>query len=104
MHVQVINFQLKDLSDSEYRKVCDELAPAFAAVPGLQGKIWLANPEANTYGGVYLWRDQEAMQEFSKTELFKSVASHPNLAGLTSTDFAVIESPTRVCGGFITTT
>ena len=44
MHVQIINFQLKDMSDSEYRKVCDDLAPAFAAVPGLVAKVWLASP------------------------------------------------------------
>lgn len=104
MHVQIINFQLKDMSDSDYRKVCDDLAPAFASVPGLMAKVWLASPATNTYGGVYLWRDQEAMQEYSKTELFKSVASHPNLAGITSTDFEAIESPTRVCRGFITAT
>ena len=101
MHVQIINFQLKDMSDAEYRKVCGDLAPAFASVPGLVAKEWLANLSTNTYGGVYHWLDREAMEEFSKTELFKSVASHPNLAGITSTDFEMIEGPSSVTGGLI---
>jgi len=101
MHVQIINFQLKDLSDPDYRKVCDELAPAFASVAGLMAKVWIASPTSNTYGGVYYWRDREAMQEFGKTELFRSVANHPNLSGITSTDFDVIEGPTRVNRGLL---
>ncbi len=104
MHIQIINFQLKDLSASDYRKVCGDLAPAFASVPGLVAKEWLANPAANTYGGVYHWRDREAMVEFSKTELFQSVATHPNLAGITSTDFEVMEGPTRVTRGLVEAT
>ena len=63
-------------------------------------KVWIAAPTSNTYGGVYYWRDREAMQEFGKTELFQSVANHPNLSGITSTDFEVIEGPTRVNHGF----
>jgi quinol monooxygenase YgiN len=101
MHVQIINFQLKGMTDTEYRKVCDDLAPAFASVPGLMAKVWLADSSANTYGGVYLWRDRKAMEEYCKTELFQSVASHPNLAEITSTDYEVIEAPTRVCRGLI---
>jgi hypothetical protein len=89
------------MSDLEYRKVCDALAPAFAAVSGLMAKVWLADSSTNTYGGVYFWRDREAMQEYSKSELSQSVASHPNLSGITSIDFEVIEPPTRVCRGFI---
>ncbi len=104
MHIQIINFQLKEMSDSEYRKVCGDLAPAFAAVPGLVAKEWLADPIANVYGGVYHWRDREAMVEYSKSELCQAVMSHPNLAGITSTDFEVIEQPTSVTRGLAVTT
>jgi hypothetical protein len=101
MHVQIINFQLKDMSEADYLKTCDQLAPAFATVAGLMAKVWIADSAKNTYGGVYLWKDREAMEGFGKTELFNSVATHPNLAGITSTDFAVIEAPTRVDRGYI---
>jgi hypothetical protein len=45
MHIQMINFQLSGVTEAEYVALCDELAPAFAAVPGLVRKVWLANSE-----------------------------------------------------------
>jgi heme-degrading monooxygenase HmoA len=101
MHVQILNFQLKDVSEADYTALANEIAPAFAAVPGLLGKVWLANSATGTYGGVYLWRDRAAMQDFSQTELFTTVATHPNLSGITATDFAVMEDATEVTHGII---
>ena len=99
MHIQVINFHLNDLSETGYRALCDEVAPAFAEVPGLISKVWLANRSTNTYGGVYSWASREAMEEFSKSELFTAVATNPNLADITSADFGVLEEPSRVTRG-----
>jgi len=101
MHVQIINFELQDLSEEDYFRVCDELAPAYAAVPGLLSKVWLADSDAGSYDGVYLWESRQAMEEFAQTELFNSVATHPNLAGITSTDFDVLEAPTSVTSGLL---
>ena len=99
MHIQVINFHLNDLSETEYRAHCDEVAPAFAEVPGLISKVWLANRSTNTYGGVYFWASREAMEEFSKSELFSAVATNPNFADITSRDFDVLDDPTSVTRG-----
>ena len=101
MHIQIINFNLKDLSEEDYQAAGEELAPAFADVPGLISKVWLANSETNTFGGVYTWRDRRAMVEFTKSELFNAVVSNPNLANLVSTDFSVMENPTRTTRGFV---
>ena len=54
MHILVINFSLEGLPHEEYLKIADELAPVFAGVPGLCSKVWLADQENNTYGGVIL--------------------------------------------------
>jgi hypothetical protein len=101
MHVQIINFRLKDVTEADYAGLCDNLAASYAAVPGLVRKIWLANSETGTYGGVYVWRDKQAMEDFAKTDLFNSVATHPNLQGVTSTDFGVLPGPTDVTNGSI---
>ncbi len=101
MYVQIINFLLKDVSEEDYAGLCDNLAPSYAAVPGLVQKIWLANSQTRTYGGVYVWRDKQAMEDFAKTDLFNSVATHPNLDGVTSTDFDVLPGPTEVTNGLI---
>ncbi|MGH2351700.1 MAG: YdhR family protein [Chloroflexota bacterium] len=99
MHVQIVSFRLKDLTEAEFRTLCDQLAPTWAAVPGLISKVWLANPATNTYGGVYTWRDRQAMEQYTRSELFAGLAVHPNLADLASTDFGVLEGPTRVTHG-----
>ena len=99
MHIQIVNFNLKDLSQENFDKLCDQLAPVWAEIPGLQKKVWLANAATNTYGGVYFWRDREAMETYAKSELFHDIATHPNLVNITSTDFTIIEGPTRVTHG-----
>jgi heme-degrading monooxygenase HmoA len=99
MYIQVVNFQLEDLSETEYRVHCSQVAPAFAELPGLVSKVWLANREANTYGGVYTWADRRAMEEYRKSELFGAVAANAHLANVTSAGFGVLDEPTRVTNG-----
>ena len=96
MHIQIVTFNLRDLTDSEYRVACDGLAAVFAEVPGLISKIWLADDGSNTYGGVYSWTDRAAMETFAQSDLFKAVASNPNFAGIASRDFSVLDGPTRI--------
>ena len=43
MELLIINVGLSGIGEAEYRAVCDQLAPAFAAVPGLVSKVWLAD-------------------------------------------------------------
>ena len=52
-------------------------APTFANLPGLLAKIWLRDPESNTYGGLYLWDDQEAYERYIKGEVFKCDQGRP---------------------------
>lgn len=96
MHVQIVNFQLRDISEEQYRAICDEFAPTFSEVPGLLAKVWLANGPSGTYGGVYLWESREAFEAFKNSELFQAVGGHPHFKGVTSHDFAVLEEPTQV--------
>ena len=79
MHVQVVNFNLEGISRTEYETVCNELAEAFAALPGLVSKHWLADEKNNTYGGVYIWETREAYDAFVNSELFAGVGANPAL-------------------------
>ena len=102
MRVQIITFQLDGIDEQAYSEVCDELAPAFAAVPGLQSKLWLADRDANTYGGVYVFCDAQAQAAFAASDLFAAVASNPNLTAVTSRVFDVLAGPTAVtCGDWL---
>ena len=104
MHIQVVNFNLKEMSEGEFVKMCDEMAPAFASIPGLVSKVWLADPIRNTYGGVYFWHDRHAMEAHTKSGLFQAMATNPHLANLNSKDFAVLEGPTQVTRGLVAAT
>lgn len=99
MHIQVITYHLKDLSEEDHRAMAESLAPTIADQPGLIAKVWLADPAANTYGGVYTWRDRQAMEAFMQSDLVRSFASHPGIADLASQDFGVSEAPTRITRG-----
>jgi hypothetical protein len=96
MHVLIVNFHLKGITEAEFRAMSDELAPTFAAVLGLISKVWLADPDTNTYGGVYLWDNEASCLAYQASELFNAVKSHPNLADVTSRQFGVLDGPSRV--------
>lgn len=99
MYIQVVTFQLKDLPEDAYRQVCEQIAPAIAQVPGLISKVFLANPTTNTYGGVYTWQDRAAMEAFQGSDIFKGLATNPNLVGVRSQDFGVFEEASRISRG-----
>ena len=94
MHIQIITFSLKGISEEDYVKLAESAAPTIAAMPGLISKAWLANSETNTYGGAYVWQDREAMEAYAETDIFKAMASNPHCEGFTVKDFAVLENAT----------
>jgi hypothetical protein len=96
MHVQIITFRLVDMDEDGYRAACAEMAPAFAALPGLIAKIWLNDPVTGTHGGVYLFRDRRAMEGYAASELFATVAAFPHFGDIVARDFAVYDDLTRL--------
>src|SRR5262249_27004820 len=96
MHVQIVNFHLAGITEEEFRAMSDHLAPAFAEVPGLISKTWLADAESNTYGGIYLWDSEASCGAYKASELFNTVKAHHNCADITSREFGVLDGPSRV--------
>ncbi|MDA7629026.1 YdhR family protein [Verrucomicrobia bacterium] len=99
MHIQIINFNLNDLSHEDYSRACNDIAQNFADLPGLISKHWLANEDTNTYGGVYFWESREAMENYLQSEVFAQVANNPAFANAASKDFAILEGPTKTTRG-----
>jgi hypothetical protein len=98
MHVQIVTFSLRDLSDADYRSACEGLASVFSGLPGLVSKVWLADKATNTYGWIYSWVDRPAMEAYLGSDIFTAIAADPDLVGITSRDFEVLEGPTRQTG------
>jgi heme-degrading monooxygenase HmoA len=91
MHAQVVTFELNGITEEQFREKADSDAPAFAILPGLVAKIWLRDPETNTYGGLYLWDDQEAYERYVKGDVFNAIKADEHLTNVESRDFGVYE-------------
>ena len=53
MHIQVVNFNLKDMIDEEFRKMCDELAPNFASQASSPRPGWQTMPRTLTEASIH---------------------------------------------------
>jgi quinol monooxygenase YgiN len=102
VHIQIVEYGLKDISDADYRSACDGLARALARVPGLVSMAWLANERTNTYGGVYTWADRAAMEAYLRNDIFIAVSADPNLVAITSRDFDLLDGPSRITQALVT--
>ena len=72
------------------------MAPAFAAVPGLISKTWMADEASGLYGGLHLFASERDLSGYPASELFRSgVAGNPAFTDLTVRT-AAAEGPTRV--------
>ena len=103
MNVLIVNFTLEGISEEQFEAMCDDVAPAFAAVPGLASKVWLADREAGVYGGVYVFESAEAADEYLSSELFAGVGSTPGFTGITVRRFGVLAGPTSTTRGLVAT-
>jgi len=101
VEILVVNYSLDGMTESEYESLCDELAPVFAAVPGLVSKVWLADRDNGVYGGVYTFENGAAVDAFLASELGQ-VAAVPGLANVTIRRFEVLAEPTAITRGLAT--
>jgi hypothetical protein len=83
-----------DATEEEFTAANEEDAPVFAEVEGLLAKIWITDPESNTYGGIKLFRDGEALDRYLESDLLKSVLEDPSVEDATVRRYRVIEKLT----------
>jgi heme-degrading monooxygenase HmoA len=61
------------LSDADVRRVMEERAPQFRALPGLVQKYYGREEGTGEYTGLYLWESEDAMREYRQSELARSI-------------------------------
>ena len=91
MHAQVVTFELNGITEEQFHEAVGPDTKTFANLPGLLAKIWLRDPETNTYGGLYLWADQEAFERYIKGEVFNAIKDNQHLKNVESRDFGVFD-------------
>jgi hypothetical protein len=99
VQILIVNFNLDGLSEEDFERSCDELAPAFAAVPGLASKVWLVDRAEGVFGGVYAFESEQAVDDYLQSPLFAAVGATPGLVNISVRRFGVLEGPTRVTRG-----
>ncbi len=99
MHIQIVTFQLHDLSEEDYLAAAEADAPTFAAVQGLISKVWLHDPATATFGGVKTWVDRAAMESYLKRDIWRSLVTDPHFVNVSSRDFEVLAAPTGITRG-----
>jgi hypothetical protein len=96
MYVRIVTFSLNGPTDEQYRNQATAIADLFNAWPGLQVKLWLADEDANRYGGIYLFANQTAAHESRSTPLFAAMVADFNFADLTVDEFEIIDAPSEI--------
>jgi hypothetical protein len=93
----IVTFRLDGITHDQFVAACDEMAPAFAAVPGLVSKTWMADAGSGIYGGFYLFRSEPELSAYLVSDLFRrGVADNPAFADVAARTAAVGVGPTRV--------
>jgi hypothetical protein len=99
MHALVVTYGLRDATPAEHAELCEQLAPAIAAVRGLVSKTWLANDCSGRYGGFYVFASRADFNRFIASELFETLASHRSLRDVDAREFSIAIGPTTVTRG-----
>lgn len=84
------------VSRDEFERMTSQLGPAFAEVPGCVWKIWLIDDQKKEAGAVYLFRDEESLQNFKDSPLVASVLAHPALSNFELRDTDILKEVSEV--------
>lgn len=95
MHALIVDYGLRGATAAEHAELCEQLAPALAAVPGLVSLVWLSNEATGRYGGFYIFDHKPAFDAFVASELYEALRGQPSIRALTTADFSIerISSP-----------
>jgi len=93
-----LNFNFS-VTKEEYEEAVSPLADKFANVPGLIWKVWILNAEKSEAGGIYLFENQAALDDYLAGSLAKIVTTHPALSNFSIKQFGIMKDITKVTRG-----
>jgi hypothetical protein len=99
MHALLLSYSLGAGRDAEHSELCEQLAPAVAAVRGLVTGTWFGNPETGRYGGFYTFETKSDLDRFVASELFDAIVSHRELTAVTASEFGITARATAITRG-----
>ena len=102
MYARIVTFRLNGVTPSDYEDHAAAVAVAFTAWPGLLAKVWIADHDAGSYGGIYLFADRAYADWTRDTDLYRSMADNPAFADLKVREFDVLDEPTAITASAFT--
>ena len=90
-----VNFKF-NISRTQFEETASSIAQAFAEVPGCVWKVWLMNEAESEGGGIYLFADEAAVENYKASPLIAAVLSNPALSDFSVKQFEVLEEVSRV--------
>jgi hypothetical protein len=96
MYARIVTFHLDGITAADYAQHAEEVAPAFTEWPGLLAKVWIADNDTGTYGGIYLFADQASADLSRDTDVFRFLATNPAFADLSIREFDALDAPTAI--------
>lgn len=97
MHTVIVTFRLQGITHEEFTGFTTGVAPAFADVPGLVAKVWLADAHTGAYGGVHLFEDADAAVAYLRSDLFdQAVTTNPLFTEVAVRRAAVVDAATAI--------
>ena len=81
MSVLVVNYELEDMTLEAHAELGSEVVSNFSPgkIDGLIGKTFIGNVENGVFGGVYYFKNQDDLNNYLNSDLWKGIVTHPNL-------------------------
>jgi phenolic acid decarboxylase len=91
MSVLVVNYELEDMTLEAHAALGDEVVSNFSPgkIDGLIGKTFIGNVDNGVFGGVYYFKSQEDLNNYLNSDLWKGIATHPNLVNFKTDTYEV---------------
>ena len=87
----IVNYELKDMTLKEHAALGLEVVSNFSPgkIDGLIGKTFIGNVDNGVFGGVYFFKNQEDLNNYLNSELWKGIVAHPNLVNFKKDTYQV---------------
>jgi Putative mono-oxygenase ydhR len=85
-----INYHFSS-TPAEHIALCNQVAAAIAATPGLIWKTWLMNEADHEAGGIYLFESREEAEAYLSGPIITALGSNPTISDVSAKMFTTNE-------------
>ena len=101
MQVLTVKYELSEMTLDTHAQLAKDVVGNFVPdkIKGLISKTFIGNLEKGVYGGVYYFNDKTSVDGYLASDLWKGIASHPNLINFKTESYSVA-AISEVSNGF----